>query len=94
VLLSGQIIRTSRWSQRKSVPESVTFRSLVSHAAGNWNTCGAAMAERILMNEYKSLAQEKWVNIEVRHVYPSCYELRGTQRVGYANTAGLLVERG
>lgn len=52
------------------------------------------MAERILMNEYKSLAQEKWVNIEVRHVYPSCYELRGTQRVGYANTAGLLVERG
>lgn len=23
------------------------------------------MAERILMNEYKSLAQEKWVNIEV-----------------------------
>lgn len=24
------------------------------------------MAERILMNEYKALAQEKWVNVEVR----------------------------
>lgn len=23
------------------------------------------MAERILMNEYRSLAKEKWVNIEV-----------------------------
>ena len=23
------------------------------------------MAERILMNEYKALAQEKWVNVEV-----------------------------
>lgn len=24
-----------------------------------------AMAERILMNEYKALSQEKWVNVEV-----------------------------
>ena len=25
------------------------------------------MAERILMNELKALAQEKWVNVEVCH---------------------------
>jgi hypothetical protein len=29
----------------------------------------AAMAERILMNEYKALAKEDWVNIEVRPAY-------------------------
>lgn len=28
------------------------------------------MAERILMNEYKALSQEKWVNVEVNH-FPS-----------------------
>jgi hypothetical protein len=27
------------------------------------------MAERILMNEYKALAKEDWVNIEVRPLY-------------------------
>jgi hypothetical protein len=27
------------------------------------------MAERILMNEYKALAKEDWVNIEVRLLY-------------------------
>lgn len=27
------------------------------------------MAERILMNEYKSLSQEDWVNIDVRSIH-------------------------
>ena len=33
------------------------------------------MAERILMNEYKSLAQEKWVNVEVSHPIPESTNL-------------------
>jgi hypothetical protein len=28
------------------------------------------MAERILMNEFRTLSREKWVNIEVGHTLP------------------------
>jgi len=33
------------------------------------------MAERILMNEYKSLAQENWVNIDVRSMHYPWYSV-------------------
>ena len=33
------------------------------------------MAERILMNEYKVLSQEKWVEVQVRRLYPEAQEI-------------------
>lgn len=36
------------------------------------------MAERILLNEFKSLVKEKWVNIEVRSLFRPLYILSQT----------------